>query len=508
MSENPETTQNDSAAPLGDEARRAAQARASPEGLVAILFTDDVGSTRIRQRLGDQAAQERMRQHNQVVREQVAKHGGFEVKTWGDAFMVVFSDVGAALACSVGIQRAVAEDNGRHPKERIEVRMGLNAGQAIKEEEDFFGGAVVVAARLQGLAKGGQILVSEAVRVLAGLPEGIGYVRQGRRQLKGLEGSYDIWRVPWREERPSVLARLWARPAFRIAAPVALLAVVGGGVAAGVVLSQGSSGAPSASDGFQEVTVHVDQEGALEVVSGDCLSEDLVTSGTFEGEVTGGVPGHITTMVDTVVYVAEGCSLGYVRSSFTFTDPDGNKLYGTLEGPLAFTTLAQERPASGAALNVDQVLSIAGGSGIYDGATGTGTCDFLGATELNPDGSISTRVQGDCTYTLATGGAVLASESVIVQMVGSPAEVAVFGSSTELPGTVALAVIYRNTREEAQRGLSLRLPDLPPGEIARFEFTLQFLAAEGPNVQLVVEIEGEGFERPVQSSPITIEVVQ
>ena len=192
-----EATGKEGAAHLGDEARHAIRDHASPEGIVTILFSDIVDSTRFRQRLGDNAAQERFRQHNQVVREQIGKHAGIVVKTQGDGFMVAFSDVVAALACTVDIQQAIAEDNQNHPGEELVVRMGLNCGQAIREEEDFFGGAVIVAARISALAKGGQILVSEAVRVLAGLTQGIGYVRQGRRRLKGLDGSYDIWSVPW-----------------------------------------------------------------------------------------------------------------------------------------------------------------------------------------------------------------------------------------------------------------------------------------------------------------------
>ena len=58
--------------PLDDEARRAIRAHASPEGIVTILFTDIVASTRLRQRMGDDAAQDRMREHNAVVREQIA----------------------------------------------------------------------------------------------------------------------------------------------------------------------------------------------------------------------------------------------------------------------------------------------------------------------------------------------------------------------------------------------------------------------------------------------------
>ena len=522
---------------MSDDTRRTIQERASPEGIVAILFTDDVGSTRLRQRLGDQAAQERMRRHNQAVREQIAKHSGFEVKTWGDAFMIVFSDVAAALACAVDIQQAVAQDNERHPKERIEVRIGLNAGQAIKEEEDFFGGSVVVAARLQALAKGGQILVSEAVRVLAGLPQGIGYVRQGRRQLKGLEGRYDIWRVPWREEQPSVLARLWARPAVRVIAPVLLLLVVGGGVAGGVTLNRGGGG--SGSDTFREVTYRYFLEGAAapNIISGDCESGDLVvySDGPDEGDVRGDVTGRISVTENEATFYAR-CDSGFLTNRATLTDASGNSYYQmAASGPFSATFSPD---LEGLALVGSLVVTVTGGTGVYDGATGTGRCEWTSAGPVG-EGGPTGRFGADVECTLKMGAAGAAAEAaapLAVEVVASPPEVAIFGGSANLPTTLAMVVVYVNNREEPQRGLALTLqepegarlqtaarateeepvsgervwplPELGPGEIARFEFTLQFLAAETPVAALVVEIDGAGFQEPVRTEPVTIEVVQ
>ena len=81
----------DSAAALSEDARRRIRARASPQGIVTILFTDVVESTRLRQRLGDDAAQELFREHNRILRAQMEKHDGHEVKSTGDGFMVAFA---------------------------------------------------------------------------------------------------------------------------------------------------------------------------------------------------------------------------------------------------------------------------------------------------------------------------------------------------------------------------------------------------------------------------------
>ncbi len=185
---------------LGTAERRAVLTRASTEGIVTILFTDIVSSTRLRQRLGDHAAQELFREHNRIIRTQVEKHGGLEVKTYGNGFMIAFADVVDALMCAIDIQKGIAEHTREHPEQRLEVRIGINSGRALREEEDFFGNAVIVAARLLDLVPRGGIVVSEVVRSLAGTSTSFRYVHLGRRHLKGLQERHDIWTVAWQPE--------------------------------------------------------------------------------------------------------------------------------------------------------------------------------------------------------------------------------------------------------------------------------------------------------------------
>jgi class 3 adenylate cyclase len=529
-----EATGQAEAARLSEDARRRIRARASPEGIVTILFTDVVESTRLRQRLGDDAAQELFREHNRILRAQMEKHGGFEVKTYGDGFMVAFASVVSALACAIDIQRGIAEHNREHPEQELQVRIGLNCGQVIREEEDFFGSAVVIAARIGDLAKGGQILVSEMVRGLAGPWEDIRYVHYGRRHLKGLTGSYDIWEVPWRQAEVRGFAGLWANAAFRLTALVVLLAAIGGGVAGALVLTRGGAenGAPQGAATFQDLAIHLVTEAELQEVSGDCVSEDLIYEGSSESNVTGDISGRQTTTFEATLYALEGCQLGINSATFTITDPDGNKLSGTAEGPISIARLLEASATS----SVSAVI-ITGGTGIYEGAAGHGTCTSLGANTVKPDGSVTSHAESDCEFDLATAGAAAATpEPVIVQVATGATEVTVFGGSVDLPNTVDIVVLYRNARDQTQKGLSLklpvpqgaqilaaargeqqpvsageriwRLPDLQPGALERFEFTLQLLAAETPAISLVVEVEGEGFERPVSSDPVAIKVTQ
>src|SRR5206468_1190921 len=83
---------------------------AAPDGTVTILFTDIEGYTAMTERLGDLRAQEVLRAHNAIIREQVTAHGGFEVKSQGDGFMVAFSSARRAILCAIAMQRESAGD--------------------------------------------------------------------------------------------------------------------------------------------------------------------------------------------------------------------------------------------------------------------------------------------------------------------------------------------------------------------------------------------------------------
>ncbi|MEE8369534.1 MAG: adenylate/guanylate cyclase domain-containing protein, partial [Dehalococcoidia bacterium] len=181
--------------------------------VVTFLFTDLVGSTELTVSLGDEGAQEILRIHNAVVRTEVSRHGGLEVKKMGDGFMIAFQSPTSAVACAGAIQRAIAQHNQEQPARAFRVRMGLNAGEAIQEEADFFGAAVIVAARIAALAEGGEVLTSEAVKQLGQGMRGIEYEFKGEFQLKGLREPYRIYRaISGATGRPAVAAL--RRPRF------------------------------------------------------------------------------------------------------------------------------------------------------------------------------------------------------------------------------------------------------------------------------------------------------
>jgi class 3 adenylate cyclase len=174
---------------------------AAPDGTVTILFSDIENSTLMTERLGDERWLGVLRAHNSVFRRHLRAHGGHEVKSQGDGFMLVFPDPRRAVECAIAIQRELAEQEV-DDAERIRVRMGLHAGEAIREEGDFFGRSVILAARIASQARGGEILVSEQLRELAANGAGAGNGEldfdTGRElELKGLAGTHRVFRAAW-----------------------------------------------------------------------------------------------------------------------------------------------------------------------------------------------------------------------------------------------------------------------------------------------------------------------
>jgi class 3 adenylate cyclase len=131
-----------------------------PPGTVTLLFADIEGSTRLLQELGDEYA-DVLADHRRTLRAEFARHGGVEVDTEGDAFFVAFAKASDAVAAATAVREAL----GRGP---IRVRMGLHTGEPTVTEEGYVGIDVHRAARIAAAGHGGQILVSQATRDLAG----------------------------------------------------------------------------------------------------------------------------------------------------------------------------------------------------------------------------------------------------------------------------------------------------------------------------------------------------
>ena len=165
---------------------------------LTILFTDMASSTALTQRLGDAKAQEILRTHNTIVREALKAHDGSEIKHTGDGIMASFAASSKALECAVAIQRAVAAYVEEHPEVPLGVHIGLNTGEPIAEDEDLFGTAVQLAARIAAKAAGGEILASDVVRQLVA-GKGFLFADRGETALRGFEDPVRLYEVRWQE---------------------------------------------------------------------------------------------------------------------------------------------------------------------------------------------------------------------------------------------------------------------------------------------------------------------
>ena len=155
--------------------------------LLTILFTDVEGSTALHTARGDAEARRILGACDEVVREQVRKHGGREIKSTGDGFMIAFGSPRKAVACALAIQEAVTRRG-----DAVRVRAGLHIGEVSEEGGDLFGGAVNAAARICAKAAGGEVLVSDVVRQLYGTASDVSFTERGLLKLKGFP---ERWRL-------------------------------------------------------------------------------------------------------------------------------------------------------------------------------------------------------------------------------------------------------------------------------------------------------------------------
>ncbi len=162
---------------------------------IAILFTDVFGSTELTRLLGDERGHEVVQLHNQAVRQALASQGGREIKHTGDGIMASFLSASVAVECALDIQRridALAEE--QDDQASLGVRIGINSGKAIAEDEDLFGTAVIMASRICDRAEPGQVLVSNVVQELCA-GKTFELTSQGDATLKGFDEPVTLYEV-------------------------------------------------------------------------------------------------------------------------------------------------------------------------------------------------------------------------------------------------------------------------------------------------------------------------
>jgi adenylate cyclase len=180
----------ETAAPARVERRLAAILAADVAGYSRLIGADEEGT------LG------RLRTlRAEVIDPKITEHHGRIVKTTGDGLLIEFGSVVDALRCAGELQREMTErDTGVSPDNRIEFRIGINAGDIVVEDGDIFGDGVNVAARLEGLAEPGGICVSARVQEDATGKLDLVFEDLGEQQLKNIARPVRVYRV--HRERP------------------------------------------------------------------------------------------------------------------------------------------------------------------------------------------------------------------------------------------------------------------------------------------------------------------
>jgi predicted ATPase/class 3 adenylate cyclase len=162
-------------------------------GTITLLFTDIEGSTRLLRDLGNRYERV-LDDHRRLLREAFAAQQGHEIDTAGDGFFYAFPSARNALVAAIEGQRALA---GHEWPQAVRVRMGMHTGEPLSTETGYVGLDVHHAARIMSAAHGGQILISQTTRSLAGsdLPADVSLLDLGEHQLKDLPTPERLFQV-------------------------------------------------------------------------------------------------------------------------------------------------------------------------------------------------------------------------------------------------------------------------------------------------------------------------
>jgi DNA-binding NarL/FixJ family response regulator len=155
--------------------------------LATVMFSDIVSSTERAASIGDRRWRHVLDRHDALVRAELARHGGREVKTTGDGFLALFDAPARAIRCAVAIREALRAEG-------VEIRIGMHSGEVELRDDDVGGIAVNLGARVATTARPGEVVVSSTVRdLVAG--SGLAFDDRGEHALKGVPERWRLFAV-------------------------------------------------------------------------------------------------------------------------------------------------------------------------------------------------------------------------------------------------------------------------------------------------------------------------
>ncbi len=166
------------------------------KGPMTVMFTDMVGSTNLTQTRGDAVAQQVVRAHNRIIREALKRCSGTEVKHTGDGIMASFSNSSNAVEAAIDIQIGAEVHNQNNLELPLKIKIGINTGEPIAEDDDLFGSTIQLAARIVDKARADQIFVSEVVRGIC-VGKDLTFENRGGFHMKGFDDDQVLYEVVW-----------------------------------------------------------------------------------------------------------------------------------------------------------------------------------------------------------------------------------------------------------------------------------------------------------------------
>ncbi|HVP23836.1 MAG TPA: adenylate/guanylate cyclase domain-containing protein [Conexivisphaerales archaeon] len=178
----------------------------SERRLAAIMFTDIVGYSALTQK-NERLALKLLEKHRELIRPVLRRHGGTEVKTMGDAFLVEFRSALEATRCGIEIQK-VLHDYNQRARTKVKVRIGIHVGDVVHKAGDVFGDAVNIASRIEPMAAGGEVCISQQVYDQIRNKLRYPLIKLESHDMKNVAFPVDVYRVvlPWAKGQKRVVS--------------------------------------------------------------------------------------------------------------------------------------------------------------------------------------------------------------------------------------------------------------------------------------------------------------
>jgi adenylate cyclase len=168
----------------------------SPDGAMTLMLSDIADASAAADELGPERWEQLIRDHHLLVEQLVSRHDGQVAKWQGDGFLASFNSAHAGLHAAADLQRTFTA--GPSEGRSLAIRVGLHSGFVLGNPEELMGRNVVLAARIAGQAKGGEILVSSTAREYTQSDPSFRFEERGEYHFKGLHGEHTVYSLLWR----------------------------------------------------------------------------------------------------------------------------------------------------------------------------------------------------------------------------------------------------------------------------------------------------------------------